>query len=98
MVFDALGIKLGAMFRHADGDEKIDDEAVAGADAGGKIRTLRRQKDAAIKLGGREPLALEPCNALDRGRMRDAEPTGDVDRASLALRGQEIVDQLDIIL
>src|ERR1700678_1779167 len=45
MVFDALGIKLRAMLRHTDGDEKIDDEPVAGADARGKLQTLLREED-----------------------------------------------------
>ena len=97
MVFNTLGIKLRAVLWHTNGDEKVDDEAVAVADFRGERRTFRRQEHAAIELGGRKAFALQPGDALDGGGVRHAEPAGDVGRARLAFGFQQVVDQLDII-
>ncbi len=57
-----------------------------------------RQEYAAIGAGGRQPLALQPRNRLDRGGMRDAEAARDVGRPCLTAGGEQVGDQLGIIL
>lgn len=97
-MLDAFRVEFGTMARHAHGDEQVDDEAMAGAHPRCKALTCRSEKYTAIELGGREALAFEPGDALDRRRVRDAEAPGDIGRPRLALGLQKVVDQLDIIL
>ena len=98
MVFDTLGVEFGAMWRHADRNEEINDQAMASADTRSEIKPTRRKKHAAIELRCRQAFALQPADALDRRGMRHPEPARDIGRPRLPLRRQKIVDQLDIIL
>jgi len=50
------------------------------------------EEHAAIGLARRQPLALQPSDGLDRGRMRDPEPAGDVGRPRLTGGDEQIGD------
>jgi len=98
VMLDALGIEFRALLGDTDGAQKIDNEPMPGADAIGETMSLRRQEHAAVELRCGKPLALEAGDRLDRGRMGDAQPAGDIGRARLSAASKEIVDQFDVIL
>ena len=80
------------------GDEQIDHQPVALARGFRHRRARFRQKDAAIGLGARQPLALEAGDRLAGGRMGDPHPPRNVGRARLAIGGDQIGDQFGVIL
>ena len=77
-MFDALGIHLCRLLRDADRHQQIDHEPMPRPRPPRQHFAGRRQKHAAIELRCRQPLALQARDALDGGRMRDAEPPGNV--------------------
>jgi hypothetical protein len=90
-MLNALGVGFGRLARRADGEEEVDDEAVALARALGHRLSGRRQEHAAIGLGDGEALALQPRDRLARGRVGDAEMAGDVGHARFAASCQNTV-------
>jgi manganese transport protein len=97
-VLDALGILFGGFGRDADGGEHGDHQTVPGADLIRQRLAFRREENAAIGLGCREALALQPADGFDGGGMADAEAARDIGRAGFAAAGQQVGDQLGVIL
>ena len=98
MVLDAFGIGLGGLRGDPERDQHVDHQAVARPHPGGELVAALGQEHPAIGTGGGDPLALEPGDHLDGGRMGYAQPPRDVGRPRLAGAGEEVVDQLDIVL
>ena len=97
-MLDPFGIRLGRFERHADRQQQIDHHAMPGAHPGRQAFARFGQEHAAIRLGDRQTLPLQPPDGLDRCRMRHAQAAGYVGRPSLPAIGQKVGNQLDIIL
>ncbi len=93
----AFGVGFRGFLWNAQSEKDVDDEPVARLDALGEAMALLSQEDAAIGQAHRQPVPLQSRDRLDGGRVRDAQPTGDVGRARLAGRRQQVGDQLHII-
>ena len=97
-MLDPFGVGLRRLARRADRDEEVDHQPVA------LTRFFRHrgarlgQEDAPIGLRAREPLALEAGDGLAGRGMRDAHAPRDVGRTRFAIGGDEIGDQLGIVL
>ena len=98
VVFDAFGVIFRIFTRDADGEEEVHDEAVAGADAVREGLAGFGEEDAAIGQGGGEAFAFEAGDCFDDGDVADAEAAGDVRGAGFAAGGEEVRDELGIIL
>jgi protein-S-isoprenylcysteine O-methyltransferase Ste14 len=98
MVLDALGVDARRLGADSQGAEEILDDLMALAALLGKARPFLSEEDAAIGTLLDKPLGREPLQHLgDRG-LRHAQPLGDIDLARLAAIGNEIGNQLDIVL
>jgi hypothetical protein len=80
-MLDPFRIGLRRFVRRADGDEEVDHEPVAFTRAFRHRGARLRQKDAAIGLRSRQPLALQAGDGLAGGGMGDAHAPRDVGRA-----------------
>ena len=65
---------------------------------GGELVAALGEEHPAIGAGGRDALALQSRDHLDRGRVRYAQSPGDVGRPRLTGSGEQVGDQLDIVL
>ena len=98
VMLDAFGVGFRRLGRRANGDEEIDHQAVALTRAFRHRRARFGQKDTAIGLGSRQPLAFQAGNGLAGGGMGDPHPPRDIGRAGFAIGGDQVGDQFGIIL
>ena len=79
-------------------DKQIDDQPVALMNAFRHGGARLGQKDPAIGLRLREPLALQAGDRLAGGRVGDAEPPRNIGRARFAIGRDQIGDQFGVVL
>jgi DNA-binding transcriptional LysR family regulator len=98
VMLDAFGVGLCRLRGYPERDQHVDHEPVASTHPSRQLMTALGQEHAAIGAGGGDALALEPRDHLDGGGVGYPEPAGDVGGARFAGAGEEIRDQLDIVL
>jgi hypothetical protein len=98
MVLDALGVDARRLGADSQGAEEILDDLMALAALLGKARTFFSEEHATIGPLLDEPFGGEAFQHLRHRRLRDTQPLGDIDLARFAPIGNEIGDELDIVL
>jgi hypothetical protein len=98
MVFHAFRIGLRDFGRNTDGDQQRDHQSMSRPDLGREVQARLGQEDPTIGPRGYKPFPLEAADALERRRMRDAEPLGDFSCARLAMGYMQISDEFDVVL
>jgi hypothetical protein len=98
VVLDALGITSRGIRVHAQRQQEALHGLVALAAGMGQRLALRGQEHAAVRALHHPAIAGQPAQHLRHGRLGHTEAGGDVDLAGLAAVGQQVGDQLDIIL
>ena len=67
-------------------------------DSSDKLAPARGQENGAVRETRDQPVALQPLNRPRHRHVRDPKPARQVDHARLAGRGDQLGDDLDIIL
>lgn len=98
MVLDAFGVFFRRLPPDAEGEKKIEHEAVALTGVGCESAAFLREEDGSVGFARRKTIAHEALHGADDRGGSDAEALGEVRRTCLATRGDQIVDHLDIIL
>lgn len=98
MVLDAFGVAPRRLAIDPERPQESLDELVAGATALREIAAELREKNAAVRPLRNKALLDQALEHFGNGRLRDAQSCGDIDLSGLPTIGDQIGDELDVIL
>ncbi|TVQ31210.1 MAG: hypothetical protein EA376_10075 [Phycisphaeraceae bacterium] len=98
VVLDALGVDLGLLPRHAEGQQKSEDDLVALLRPCGEAPAFRSQMNRPARLGVDEAFVVNASHDPRHRDMADAHHLSEVLHAGLAAFVDELGDGLDVVL
>jgi len=98
VVLDAFGVGVGDRGGDAERFEERDDDLVAAARFFGEFAAGLGEKNGAIGQGANQSLSFQPLDGAADGHVGDAEASSQVDHARFAGGGDQLGDNLHVIL
>lgn len=97
-MLDPLGISFSSFDRNADRKKYIYDEPMAGSYSRRQLLSAFRQKDTPIGARRCHSFPLQPGDSFNRSNMGDTKAARNVRRTCLAGAGQQVSDELNVVL
>ena len=98
MMLDAFRVDPRHVLLDTQRTQEAVDDQVTPAAVVGEVAALAGEEDRAIGFGMNQAVALQAADRVVDGGVGDTQPVGEVNRTRLALRLDQIRDQLDIVL
>jgi hypothetical protein len=97
-MLDAFGVGFSSFDGYAQCDKYIHDEPMPGSYACRQLQSAFRQEDTTIGAGRCHPFPFQPGDGFYGGHMGNAKAACNICRTSLAGAGQEVSDELNVVL
>lgn len=97
-MFHAFGVGLCCFSRNTNGQQQIDHKTMTSLHSTSEFISCSGKENAPIRARIDKTLPLETPNVFDGCRNCDSHAFGDFRGSRLAMRGEQIGDQLDIVL
>ena len=97
-MLNSFGISFSSFDGDAHREKYIHDEPMAGSYSRRQLLSAFRQKDTTIGAGRCHSFPLQPGDGFNGGDMGNAEAAGNICRTRLARAGQQVSDELNIVL
>ena len=98
VMLDSFGISFSSLARYAQCEKYVNHKPMARSHPSSQLPSTIREKHTTIRASCCHPLSLQAGDGLNDGGMGNAQAVGNICRTCLTRGGQQISDELNIIL